>query len=302
MSSIPEFPTFRSLEPEDRGLFNSILGPYDPEVSELTFTNLFIWRAHYRFQWSLYRDWLCILGEDEQGLPYVMEPVGPSPRGEVALMLLRWMREQNHAHPARMERVDKRLVKDVEGIAGIEVEPLREHFDYLYLRSDLAELAGNRYRSKRNHINKLSRSYSFAYAALGNDHMGECLELQETWCTQRRCEDDLNLMGEWEAIREILANYERFELRGGVILVDGKVEAFTVGELLNHDTAVIHVEKANADIPGLYTIINQQCCEKCWAEATYINREQDLGVPGLREAKLSYCPHHLVEKFRLTLT
>jgi hypothetical protein len=71
--------------------------------------------------------------------------------------------------------------------------------------------------------------------------------------------------------------------------------------LLNDQTAVVHIEKANPEVPGLYPIINQQCTEKCWDEVMYINREQDLGLPGLREAKTSYHPHHFAEKFSIRL-
>ena len=124
----------------------------------------------------------------------------------------------------------------------------------------------------------------------------------ETWCGARRCEDDLSLSSEWEAIREALANFEELKVVGGVILVHGKVEAFTVGELLNKETVVVHIEKANMEIRGLYNMINQQFLEKQWQDIPYVNREQDLGEPGLREAKLSYNPEHFVEKYRIRLS
>lgn len=277
------------------------LGSYQPEISELTFTNFFIWRSHYRFQWSSYKDWLLVMGQEEEKGFFAVEPIGNSPRQEVTFMLLKWLKEQKGASPPRIERADKRLVAELEGAENILVEPSRDHFDYVYLRDELVELAGNKYRSKRNNINKLLRLYSVAYEPLSKEHVAECLELQEKWCNQRRCRADLNLMGEWEAIREILAHYESLDLRGGVILINGRVEAFTIGETLNPDTAVIHIEKANGDISGLYAIVNQQCCDKCWGDVKYINREQDLGMSSLREAKLSYYPDHFVEKFRVSL-
>ncbi len=104
-------------------------------------------------------------------------------------------------------------------------------------------------------------------------------------------------MGEWEAVDAALGNLELLQVRGGVILVDGRVEAFSLGELLNRETAVIHVEKANPEIRGLFSLINQQTAQNLWSGVPFINREQDLGDPGLRTAKLSYHPRHLVEKF-----
>jgi len=123
------------------------------------------------------------------------------------------------------------------------------------------------------------------------------LEVAEKWCKIRRCEDDMNLLSESEVVRESLVHFPVLKIDGGVILIDGKVEAFTLGELLNDQTAVVHIEKANPENPGLYAMINQQFCENRWRDLLYINREQDLGEPGLRKAKLSYYPDHFVESF-----
>ena len=300
MSTIPVFPDFRPIELQDRDTFNAIIKKYQPEVSEWTFTNLFIWRGYYGFQWSTYKDWLMVICPDAKDGIYAMEPVGPPPRREPATMLLEWLWKEKKAADPRIERADKLLASEL-GSDGFAVEEAREHFDYVYLREDLVQLAGNKYRSKRNHINQLFRAYNFAYADLDVHHIDDCVELQERWCQQKRCEEDMNLLSEWGAVREILEHYSALDLKGGVITVGNKVMAFTIGELLNDDTAVVHIEKADPDIPGLFQVVNQQFCEKAWDNVRYINREQDLGIPGLREAKLSYYPDHFVEKFRIRL-
>jgi uncharacterized protein len=301
MSKIPEFPDFKPIDLQDRDIFRKILKKYQPCVSEWTFTNLFIWRSLYRFQWSLYKDWLMVICQDNNGVFYAMEPMGPSSSSEAAFILLEWLLEEKDVARPRIERADKLLASELGGLKGFKIEPAREHFDYVYKREDLVALAGNKYRSKRNHLNQLSRTYRFEYETLDQHHIDECLKLQEKWCQLRRCEEDLNLSSEWEAVREVLHHYSALELKGGVVTVENKVMAFTIGELLNDETAVVHIEKADPDIPGLYQIVNQQFCEKAWDNVPYINREQDLGLPGLREAKLSYYPHHFVEKFRVTL-
>ncbi len=198
-------------------------------------------------------------------------------------------------------RADTRLAAELAAEPGFTVEQERDHFDYVYLSQDLIHLAGKHYHAKRNHINSLRNTQPCAYVPLEEQHLTACLELAALWCRLKRCEEDLGLMGEWDAVRAALNNYRALDLTGGVILIEGKVEAFTLGELLNRDTAVVHVEKANPDIRGLYPLINQQFCQHAWANIPYINREQDLGDPGLRQAKLSYHPHRLVEKFRIRL-
>jgi hypothetical protein len=295
------FPDFKTLELTDRELFQAFLKEYKPETSELTFANLFVWRSHYQFQWSIYKDWLVIGSLEGEFGTYAMEPVGPSPRDEVTRAVLEWMWEEKKEKSPRIERADEKIVSELNGIKGIVIEPTRDHFDYVYLRDDLVNLAGNKYRSKRNHMNQLLRTYSYQYSDLAPDHIQDCIKLQEKWCILRRCEDDLNLLGEWDAVKEILGSYESLDVQGGVVTIENKVMAFTIGQMLNDNTAVVLIEKADPEIPGLYPVINQQFCENNWKNVRYINREQDLGMPGLREAKLSYYPDHMVKKFRITL-
>lgn len=292
---------FVPLELKDQEVFQTFFSAYRPEISELTFTNLFIWRSHYKFQWSIYRDWLVIISVEGEYGTFAIEPIGPSPRYEITRLVLEWMRDEKNVKNSRIERADNRIVEEVRGINGISVEPTRDHFDYVYLRDDLVKLGGNKYRSKRNHINQLVRAYSYRYEQLAPDHINDCIAVQEKWCLLRRCEDDMDLIGEWDAVKEILRCYMNLNVQGAVITIENKVVAFTIGQMLNENTAVIHIEKADPEIPGLYPVINQQFCENNWQGVRYINREQDLGIPGLREAKLSYYPDHMVNKFRITL-
>ncbi|MDR2018294.1 MAG: phosphatidylglycerol lysyltransferase domain-containing protein [Syntrophobacterales bacterium] len=301
MPEVPSFPEFKSIELGDRSVFTRILKEYQPETSEWTFTNLFIWRDHYRFRWSVYGNLLIITGEQDGTGAYVMQPMGPPPRRDTALTVLKWLRKEEGVSLPTIERVDAQMIEELHGAPGLFIEPTHDHYDYVYLRDDLVQLAGNKYRTKRNRINRITRNHSFTFEPLEERHLEACLELQSNWCEVRRSEEDLSLLGEWGAIQEAMENFEALGLQGGVITIGGKVKAFSVGEMLNDATAVIHIEKANPEISELYTIINQRCAQECW-NVRYINREQDLGIPGLREAKLSYHPHHMAPKYRVTLT
>ena len=175
--SAPTFPQFKTLELKDKDVFQKFLKLYKPETSELTFTNLFVWRSHYKFQWSLYKDWLIILSSEGEYGTFAMEPVGPSPRDEITRVILEWMAEEKKEENPCIERADERIVSEIEGTKGIIIEPTRDHFDYVYLRDELVQLAGNKYRSKRNHINQLLRTYSYRYSELTSEHIQDCLEL-----------------------------------------------------------------------------------------------------------------------------
>jgi hypothetical protein len=296
---IPSFPQFKPIQLEDRIHIHQILAAYQPQTSELTFTNLFIWRSYYGFRWSMYKDWLCIIGSTDTHQTYALPPIGPPSRVHVTRELIAWLKDEKKQKQASIERADTRLVSELSESKIFTVEPIREHYDYVYRSSDLTSLAGKKYHAKRNYISKFQRTFVYTYEPLTDTHIRSCLELIEVWCGQHRCVEDMNLFGEWEAVGEALVHFNDLELHGGVILIDGKVEAFTLGELLNDTTAVVHVEKTNPEMRELYAVINQKFVEQNWRIVPYINREQDLGKPGLRKAKLSYYPDHLVEKFRI---
>ncbi len=301
MTSTPQFPDFKLLALEDRQRVHDLLWRYQPDTSELTFTNLFIWRAHYKVQWSLYEDWLLFLCDDD-GEAYALPPVGPASRLEVTRLLLRWIREAKGVAMPRIERADMRLITEIAEAPEFSVEMTRDHFDYVYEREALATLAGRKYSAKRNHINNFLRAYGdYIYEPITEEIAKECLEIAHTWCMRRRCEDDLDLSEERESVFEALQNFSALQVEGGVIRLDGHVQAFTIGELLNDTTLVVHIEKADPDIQGLYPFINQQFIQHYPREVQLVNREQDLGEPGLRRAKESYYPHHLVEKARIRL-
>ncbi|MBI4496147.1 MAG: DUF2156 domain-containing protein [Deltaproteobacteria bacterium] len=299
MVHAPQFPQWKEIEIADREFLHPILWHYQPRTSEWNFTNLFIWRKNYGFRWSLYREWLLVLCPSGPHGIFALQPLGPPYRAEAARRLLRWLKEQGVEEP-RIERADRRMVEEVAGETDLTAEPTRDHFDYVYRIQDLVQLSGRKYHAKKNHVNRFRQSYRFTYADLEESHIPECLKLSASWCELRRCAEDQNLLREWEAVQGGLTHFRELKLRGGAILIEGRVEAFTFGERLNEDTAVVHVEKANPEIPGLYAMINQQFCERAWPpEIIYLNREQDLGQEGLRRAKLSYHPDHLIEKFRL---
>jgi hypothetical protein len=298
----PEFPKFKPVELGERDFIHEILWRYQPETSELTFANLFTWSHHYQFRWSVYKDWLCIICsmDDDRGI-FAFPPVGPSSRLEVVRVLLGWLKEKEGENAARIERADRRLAVELENSPCFIVEPVRSQFDYIYRTEDMITLSGRKYHGKRNHINKFLSRYSFVYQNLDGRHVKECLELVEKWCKLKRCQDDLSIIREVEAVRSALVNFEPLRLAGGVILIGDRVEGFAIGELINETTAVVHIEKGNSEIPGIYAVINQQFCENRWKGVPYLSLEMDLGEPNLRKAKQSYFPDHLVEKFNIRL-
>ncbi|MBU0980879.1 MAG: DUF2156 domain-containing protein [Nanoarchaeota archaeon] len=268
---------------EDRELFDRYFKRFPPEISELTFTNLFTWQKTRPIVFEERQEHLIIKADIDE--PYFFAPVGPSTES-----LLKEL-----AQEAPLSRVPEELAKRAKGLNVIEE---RQNWDYVYNQIDLADLPGTKYMEKRNFI-KSAFKHSPEFAECTPEIVKECLALQEAWCNLRDCSSG-TLLGEDQAIRETFKHVSELPIMGMAIKINGKVEAFTLGEPLNESTFVIHFEKANGSYRGLYQFINKAMAEKL-SSYRWINREQDLGLEGLRKAKLSYHPDHFVKKFCVKL-
>ncbi|MEJ2715714.1 MAG: phosphatidylglycerol lysyltransferase domain-containing protein [Deltaproteobacteria bacterium] len=288
---------FAPIELGDQAIFKRMLSEDPPRISELTFTNLFMWRCRYHPVWRVWGDCLLIILQPEDAPPFGLPPVGPGNKSDALAFLCRSLGEVSPE--IKLARADSDFVNTYVDSGDFEIVEDRDNSDYVYRAEDLINLRGNKYHGKKNHVNRFRKENEYEYLTLDAELAGRFLDLQEEWCALRECELNPGLFQEHIAIHEAVMHHEELGITGGAIVIEGKVEAFAFGELLNPDTAVIHGEKANPEIPGLYAAINQQFCKEAWSHVQYINREQDLGVDGLRKAKLSYHPDHLVDKFTL---
>jgi hypothetical protein len=298
MSRAPE--GYQKLKLNHHEDINNFLRHDPPQTSELTFTNLYMWRGLYRPVWKKIHGCLAIIMRPQDEEPYALPPVvGPEGDAMAALSMLMDDLGDLGAEPRACrvgaDFVDKHLDRD-----RFQAELDRDQSDYVYLAQELIDLSGKRFHKKKNHLNKFLKNNEFTYKSLDQETIECVLEMQESWCQLRDCQQDENLMNEDRAIFEALTHFDRLDYVGGAIVINEVVEAFSLGEPLNQDTAVIHIEKANPEIPGLYAAINQMFAANAWSGMTYINREQDLGVPGLRKAKESYQPHQMVDKYVVT--
>lgn len=292
---------FQEITLAQKALFDQYFRQRRYENAHLNFTNLFMWRNIYSIKWTEVDGYLVIkAGYGNQ--QFFLQPIGPDEGAHNVLeAMAEHFREQNLPFMIRgMERFMIDVLEEWRP-GQFDLDGDRDNFDYVYNSKDLIELKGRKYHSKKNHINSFRRSYSdYQYMELTPEWVPHCIENQLEWCRKKGCDDDPTLRGESDAIIEVLTRWTELNLTGGLITIGGKVEAFTFGEALNSDTAVIHVEKANPDIRGVYPVINQKFCETAWSQLAYINREEDMGLEGLRKAKESYYPVRMIEKFVAT--
>lgn len=291
---------FNEITLNSRSLFDSFIRPLNPEISEMTFTNFFAWRYYYKFRYKVIAGLLCIIAAPGKIEPFAMMPLGDINEENFALAyeeLKDYFTERVWKLCFRkltrndLEYIRKYITSDDKIIYD------RDNSDYLYYTEELINLRGKKYDGKRNHINKFKKQHEFEYVPLECHLLDECSRIMEEWCREKNCSCQEGDYCERSANLELLRNFRTLGCKGALIKVDGDFEAFTVGETLNDNTAVIHIEKAKNSIDGLFTLINQQFLEHEWSDMTYVNREQDLGLEGMRRAKLSYHPVSIVEKF-----
>ncbi len=286
---------FREITLEDKPLLESILNDSNEVSCENTFVNLFVWQKAYGTKIALKNGSLFIKyndgerdsyrfpigGDLEQGLKEILEhcggyPVFWSPVSEVFSRLPKWFNEK------------------------YDIAPTRDGFDYIYLQSDLSELKGKKYHSKRNHISAFSKSHDWHYEKITAENIEKIKDCAEEWYAQNIERLDSYALHEKEGVFSVLDNMDRLSVIGGAVFVGEKAVAFTLGTPINDKVFDIFAEKALPDFSESYTVINKEFAFRELGDFKYINREDDMGLEGLRRAKLSYRPAVILEKYIFT--
>jgi len=279
-----EQPDFKEIKLEDKQLFDDFFKKYPPQASEYTFTNLFCWRESKKHEFSVFDGHLLVSFDSRKRF---YQPVGDDPAGVIKKVL--------ELFPdSSFERVEKRVADKLS--SDLNVAEDRDQSDYVYLVSDLVELTGRKYAGKRNFINRC-KNYDPVVCVLNAEQVQGFREVLEKWHSAGVDPADKILLAEKDAVSNALEHFEALNLVGICVQIKGEIEAFAIGEPLNNDTYVEHFEKANADITGIYQFLLNEFAKAIKDKAQFLNREQDLGVPGLRKSKLSYSPVRMVEKY-----
>lgn len=287
---IPRHPDSRPLALADKPLLDDLFAGLQPRVSELTFANLYLFRGVHDYRLTRVGDALVVLGRGYDGEAYVLPPLSGDVEGALRVLLNSGL---------TVYGADNSILERLGSDEGLLVEEDRDSFDYLHLRQELAELPGNRFHKKKNRINYFAARHQFEVHIFEPSHRKGCLLLLDDWRRVRDAAGSTSLDPETSAAAEAVELAGELGLEGVVITVDGRVRAFALGERINRETAVCHFEKADPFMEGISQLVDREFCRRLFTDCAYVNREQDLGEPGLRSAKLSYHPVELVRKFRV---
>lgn len=277
--------------------------PYFEKVSyeacEYNFTTLYMWEHLYNTRYCNHENFLLVIVD--HGDKFAIQPICEKEHYEEALQFIADYFNRNNAD-FEFRGVTKEFIDYLEEKHPGEYEyiPNRDIFDYVYDAEKLRKLSGRKYHSKKNHYNGFLKAYEgrFEYRRLSKEDYFIAMEVLEKWANNASEEGKADMAEEKVAIEKVMKNLDKMpHVKAGGIFVDGVLEAFTFGELLNPNMALIHIEKANSEIRGLFNAINKIFLENEFPEVEFVNREEDLGIEGLRKAKLSYNPIKMVEKF-----
>lgn len=292
---------FKDITLADKDTITSFTMKSDRRNCDLSFSNLCSWRFLYDTQFAVVDNFLVFKFWAGEQLAYMM-PVGTGDLKAVLWELIEDARKENQHFC--MLGVCSNMRADLEAILPEQFTFTedRDYADYIYLRSDLSTLKGKKFQAKRNHINRFRNTYpDYEYTPITPDRIQECLDLEAEWCKVNNCDQQEGTGNERRALIYALHNFEALGLTGGILHVNAKIVAFTFGMPINHETFGVHVEKADTSIEGAYAMINYEFANRIPEQYIYINREEDLGLEGLRKAKLSYQPVTILEKYMACL-
>lgn len=290
---------FKTIKRSEIKSFKKYRDSFNTMGCDVNMLNAYIWRNRFVLKYEIYNATLIRAYFNDDGIlwGYCM-PTGRDIAGALEQIML----------DAQERKISPMFVILTEGQRALletiypsKFEYIRtpDEQDYIYLTKDLVMLAGKKYHSKRNHIARFYRTYDDTrFETLDSSNASDALEVVKLWYK----ENNLNFAtyGEYEVIKEAIEMREEFDMQGAVLYVDQKPVAMTLGSEISDKVFDIYFEKALREYDGVYAVINNEFA-KTLTKYEYINREEDMGIEGLRKAKMSYNPCIILDRYNAVL-
>ncbi|WP_303835725.1 DUF2156 domain-containing protein [Ruminococcus flavefaciens] len=291
---------FRDIAITDKERITSALDISQFMGCEYSFANNMAWRRLGDSQIAFYKDfYICCSFRSEDGIPRFFLPSGDGSYKDVIAAMKEYA--YSLGKPLRVAGITEPSLKMLNKLFPDEftVDIDEGDWDYIYNSADLIELSGRKYHSKRNHLSRF-KELGAEFSLMTEKDFDECIIFSAMEYNSRAEEHDHSFIAEQYAINTYFNYFHELGLMGGVIRIGGKVAAFTIGDRLNNDTFCVHIEKADTQYNGIYAGINNSFAKAAAYGYKYINREEDLGLEGLRKSKQSYHPAFLLKKYTVT--
>jgi uncharacterized protein len=280
---------FHRITIDDKGLFDGFARRFPVTHSGNLFTTMVCWQEFVQYSVAIVDDHLVISARADP-VKTVRPPVGV-PSSSLTTDVLRFAVEEQMDLGYVEEQAKVRIQASYPEVPFDED---RDYADYVYKAASLATLPGTKYAKIRNRLNKFSNSTPYTIQPISSETIDDVEEFLDRWCLWKDCAKDLYLEHERRAMKFAIAHFLELGLAGLTLRIKGSVEAISIFEQMNDNTVVVHFEKGSPDYDGVYKAINMETARYVQSHAVYLDREEDLGLPGLRKAKESYHPDHLV--------
>jgi len=284
---------FKDISIEHKKICDEYLNLTANQNCESSFGILFIWKDIYKNQIAIVDDFLVV----KNALPDGDRFYQPYGKGNIVAVTKKLIENQaEKGQKLKIVCASAEYSNMAKEKFNAKIEANRDYFDYVYLASNLAELKGKKYHAKRNHVNKFRAIYDFRFDEMTPENCDIAIMLSKQWCSENNSCGEKSIRNERCSMDNLTKYFTELEARGLILYIDDKPVAFTAGTPKG-DMFIVHFEKAIAGYEGTYAAINNEFANRLKDKFTYINREEDMGLPGLRKSKLSYHPDRLVEKY-----
>jgi len=289
---------FHPLSLDDKPLFDEVYRQYPPVHSDYVFTTMISWMHYAHYHMCHHQQHILLYTTINESIRF-RPPLGPPDKQVLYDVIQLSLKEGNPDTPFGM--IDAQQQNVIGSFyPTLSFEPHPDYFDYVYTTQDLVALEGSPYRKIRNRLNKFINTCSYTTEVLSEKNLDEVLAFLKRWCLWKDCASHPFLKHERQAILYAMNHYIHLGLQGLCIRVNDAIEAVAVYEQMNPSTAVIHFEKGSPDYDGIYKAINWETAKQLQDDVQFLNRESDMGEPGLRRAKQSYRPHHQEEVYHVS--
>ncbi len=281
---------FKKISIDDKAIFDTHYRQFPPIHSGEVFTTMASWGEYVEYRYALIKNSIIIVSKDSDGIVF------HHPSGKFNLDIIKQVMSlaiRENAIFGFIKKDEKTLLSTY--FPSLTFAENRDFFDYVYRASDLAQLPGTKYGKIRNRLHKFTKNFAYTAEEISEKNMEEVREFLKRWCLWKDCGSDELLENERKAILFSMSHFFDLGLMGLALRIHGTIQAIAVYEKMNADTVLVHFEKGSPDFDGIYKAINMETAQRIQQLVPYIDREEDLGIPGLRQAKLSYQPDHLIE-------
>lgn len=288
---------FREIQISDKERITAALRASDFRGCEYSFANNMAWRRLADSKITFFKDFYISCAFDTSDrIPAFTFPSGKGDLSELIAEMRKYT--DSLGKPLKITGLTESSLEWFKETYGESFSYSfdRDDSDYIYNSVDLIELAGKKYHGKRNHLARFNE-LNYEYSSITEKDFDDCITFSVLAYNEKSSQNDHSFVAEQYAIHTFFNYFEQFGLSGGIIRINGKIAAFTIGEGINSDTFCVHIEKADTQYSGIYAGINNLFARSAASGYKYINREEDLGIEGLRKSKLSYRPAFLLDKY-----